>query len=415
MSTEAHSLPAPAAPKDAAAAARAAMVAKFEATGEIRPGPVREALLALRREVLMPQAYVRRTKPDEEPRRWDQLDWHTPADRDELLSVLYSGNSVLIQHNGERVLDRPPGSRSGSLITSMSSTVGVTADRLQELDLRPGQRVLDIGTGSGFTAAVACFICGDAGVVTLDRDPHLTEAAQAHLADHGYRPAAVTGDGEHGWPTLALYDRIFVSYTVPYVPQAWVDQLASGGKLLVNVTGLSPSWPGLALITRTPDGHIEAELRPVDTTHLPGHGVEQRRFTPQFRDQVLAAKDGRTFRTRQAPPPDEARDMWLALDHLRPGLVRLTSAEHLTIGAPACGSWLTARADETDDSWLVTTFGPRDIWDEVQKVAALWRAAGEPATYRLHLDDTGEQWVNAGRDDKLAWPLPKTNAYLREA
>lgn len=397
-------------------AARAAMVAQLEASGKLRPGLVREALLAVRREVLMPQAYVRRTKPDEEPRRWDQLDWNTPADRDELLTVLYSGNSVLIQHDGERILGRPPGPRSGSLITSMSSVIGPTSDRLQELDLRPGQRVLDIGTGAGFTAAVACSICGDDGVVTLDRDPHLTEAAQVRLADHGFRPATVTGDGEHGWPELAPYDRTFVSYTVPYVPRAWADQLAPGGKALVNVTGLSPSWPGLAVITRTPGGRLEAELRPVDTSHLPGHGVEQRRFTPEFRDRVLAAEGGRTFRTHQAPPPDEARGLWLALDHLSPGLVRLASADHLAIAAPACGSWLTARPDDRDNGdWLVTSFGPRNIWEELHTVAARWRTAGEPAVYRLHFGTDGEQWISGGSGTELSWQLPKPDAHPLEA
>ncbi|MEV2211282.1 endonuclease VII domain-containing protein [Streptomyces sp. NPDC050997] len=98
-------------------AAREAMVARLEETGVLRPGPVRDALLSIRREVLMPQAYVRRDLPGEAPPRWDLLDWAEPADRDELVTLLYGGESVLVQHAGERVLGRVQGPRSGRAIT----------------------------------------------------------------------------------------------------------------------------------------------------------------------------------------------------------------------------------------------------------------------------------------------------------
>lgn len=96
------------------AAARAEMVAGLEAAGHLQAGPVRDAFLAVRREVLMPQAYVRRSRPDETPPRWDLLDWAVPADREELLGLLYGGESVLVQHDGEPVLGRvPPRGRAG--------------------------------------------------------------------------------------------------------------------------------------------------------------------------------------------------------------------------------------------------------------------------------------------------------------
>ncbi|MEW1632620.1 hypothetical protein AB0469_00915 [Streptomyces sp. NPDC093801] len=93
-------------PEERTRIARAEMVAGLEAAGHLRPGPVRDAFLAVRREVLMPQAYVRRSGPDETPPRWDLLDWAVPADREELLGLLYGGESVLVQHDGEPVLGR---------------------------------------------------------------------------------------------------------------------------------------------------------------------------------------------------------------------------------------------------------------------------------------------------------------------
>ncbi|MER5985400.1 methyltransferase domain-containing protein [Streptomyces sp. NPDC001787] len=224
-----------------AAAARGAMVARLEAAGAVGPGPVRDALLALPREVLMPQAYVRRSTPAETPPRWDLLDWAAWRDRPELLGLLYGGGSVLVQHDGEPLLDRVRGSRSGGAISSMSTVMGLTVALLEELDLRPGLRVLDVGTGAGVTAALACQVCGDSGVVTLDRDRHLTEAAKVRLAGLGFRPHVVCGTGDEGCPTQAPFDRIFVSYAVRRVPCALVEQLAPGGRLLAHVTTASPS------------------------------------------------------------------------------------------------------------------------------------------------------------------------------
>ncbi|WP_328455522.1 hypothetical protein OG780_36735 [Streptomyces sp. NBC_00386] len=74
------------------------MVARLEEEGAPRPGPVRDALLTLPREVLMPQAYVRRTAPGEKPSRWDLLDRSAPQDRPELLEVPYGVRDFGAEH-----------------------------------------------------------------------------------------------------------------------------------------------------------------------------------------------------------------------------------------------------------------------------------------------------------------------------
>ncbi|MGW2404101.1 methyltransferase domain-containing protein [Streptomyces sp. NPDC001739] len=398
-------------PADKAASARAAMVARLEAAGDLGPGPVREALLALPREVLMPQAYVRRSALDERPPRWDLLDWSEPVHREELLAGLYGGESVLIQHDGEPLVGRPAGARSGGAITSLSTVMSLTASVLEELDLRPGQRVLDVGTGAGVTAAVACHVCGDRTVVTLDRDRNVVVAAQARLSALGFRPTVVSGSGECGWPEGAPYDRIFVSFALPYAPEALVDQLAPGGRLLMHITTDSPSWPALAVISRGPDGQISSQLRTVEFAHRAGHGRKQVFLSPEFRERIAAQRtDGGTeaqrFRPSQVPPPEEARGFWLALDALHPGMVQHRGAEDLVIGAPGCGSWMAARPDGSD-TWEVTATGPRNIWAEIHRTALRWRAAGEPEVYRLDLEPDGTQRVSAGSGENvLTWQLP---------
>ncbi|WP_079165657.1 hypothetical protein [Streptomyces sp. NRRL S-31] len=183
MASSTDPRPLPTGAQAGTAAARAAMVARLEDEGALGPGPVREALLPLPREVLMPQAYVRRSTPGEEPPWWDLPDWSAPQDRPELLGLRYGGAGVLIRHDGEPLLSRARGTRSGASITSMPIVMGLTASLLTELGPRPGQRVPDVGTGAGVTVAVACQICGDQGVAaTLDRDRHLTDAATVRLA-----------------------------------------------------------------------------------------------------------------------------------------------------------------------------------------------------------------------------------------
>jgi protein-L-isoaspartate O-methyltransferase len=379
------------------------MVARLQEEGALRPGPVRDALLRLPREVLMPQAYVRRTAPGEEPPRWDLLDWSAPQDRPELLEVLYGGASVLVQHDGERLLGRARGTRSGASITSMSTVMGLTASLLEELDLRPGQRVLDVGTGAGVTAAVACQVCGDQAVATLDRDCQLAEAAGARLADLGFRPEVMCGSGEQGVPGRE-FDRIFVSYTVECVPTALVDQLATGARLLAHVSSTSPSWPGLAVVERTADGQIQAELRAVEFAHRAGHGMERIWLSKDFRQRIATEPGTWTQLSMPAPPADEDRGLWLAADHLLGGLVRDFGAEHLSIGAPGCGSWLRVEAVE-HCRWNVTTHGPRNIWKEIQDLADRWRAAGSPSRYHLVFGpDGGQRAVSAG--GRLSWHLP---------
>lgn len=385
------------------AAARARMVTRLEAEGALGAGPVRDALLVLPRERLMPQAYVRRNAREERPGRWDLLDWAEPQDRSELLGILYGGASVLVQHNGERLVERVRGSRSGASITSAATLMSLTTTLLEELDLRPGQRVLDVGTGAGVTAAVACQVCGDQGVVTLDRDQHLVEAATLRLGDLGFRPDVVCGAGEQGVPGRR-FDRILISYTVDHVPPALVAQLAPGGRLLAHVTTASPSWPALAIVERTADGQIQGELRAVEFAHQAGRDLERIWLSEEFRQRIAAEPGTWTQRSKLSPPADSDRGLWLAADHLLGGLVRDFGADHLVIGAPGCGSWL--RVEPTGATrWNVTIQGPRDIWKEIQDLAVRWRAAGSPDRYGLVIAPDGGQRVTSPCGG-LTWHLP---------
>ncbi len=112
----------------------------------------------------------------------------------------------------------------------------VVAIMLELLSLTPDDRVLDIGTGSGYQAALLSLLASY--VVTVERIPELAAGAAATLRDLGYENVAVRLAGrELGWPDEAPYDAIVCAAAAPSVPDALVQQLAEGGRLVLPVGG----------------------------------------------------------------------------------------------------------------------------------------------------------------------------------
>ncbi|MCL6739389.1 methyltransferase, FxLD system [Streptomyces neyagawaensis] len=118
---------------------------------------------------------------------------------------------------------------------SCASQPGVVALMLDQLDAQPGERILELGAGTGYNAGLLAHLVGESGhVTTLDVDDDLVEGARAHLAAAGITNVeAVTRDGALGYVEGAPYDRIIATVGAHGVPHAWLQQLAPGGRLLV--------------------------------------------------------------------------------------------------------------------------------------------------------------------------------------
>jgi len=110
----------------------------------------------------------------------------------------------------------------------------------EALELSEGHRVLEIGAGSGYNAAVMAELVGPSGkVITLERHPSLAEKAAQVLLEAGYSNVqVVVGDGSLGYPEEAPYDRISVTCGAPRVPEPLAEQLRDGGIMLIPVGGL---------------------------------------------------------------------------------------------------------------------------------------------------------------------------------
>jgi len=135
----------------------------------------------------------------------------------------------------------------------------VVARMLDLLDLRPGDRVLDVGTGSGYHAALLASLGGH--VWTIERHPELTEIARRTLSAHGFgNVTCIAGDGCLGLPDAAPFDAVNVAAAGVLLPEALEDQLAAGGRLVAPVGG---DYQYLTLVTRTPRGLTRVTLDPV--------------------------------------------------------------------------------------------------------------------------------------------------------
>jgi protein-L-isoaspartate(D-aspartate) O-methyltransferase len=121
---------------------------------------------------------------------------------------------------------------------SSSSQPAMMAIMLDQLDLRPGHRVLEIGTGSGYNAAVMAAVVGPGGeVVTIDIDADLVARARSSLLAAGYDAVTTEcGDGGYGDPANAPFDRIIVTAGAWDIAPAWLDQLAPGGRLVLPLS-----------------------------------------------------------------------------------------------------------------------------------------------------------------------------------
>jgi protein-L-isoaspartate(D-aspartate) O-methyltransferase len=120
-------------------------------------------------------------------------------------------------------------------VVSSSSQPTIMAIMLEQLHLQPGQRVLEIGTGTGYNAALMAHIVGEKGeVVTLDIDEDIVEAARVHLASAGFGHVhVVCTDGGLGYPAAAPYDRIILTVNAADITPAWYTQLKPNGRLLL--------------------------------------------------------------------------------------------------------------------------------------------------------------------------------------
>ncbi|MDV7223255.1 methyltransferase domain-containing protein [Streptomyces prunicolor] len=220
--------------------------------------------------------------------------------------------------------------RDGELVSS-SSQPSLMARMLAELRVADGARVLEIGAGTGYNAALLAHRLGDALITTVDLEPEITESARTHLAAAGYRPTVVTGDGSRGVPEHAPYDRIIATCALTSIPRAWPAQCSPGARIL------APLATGLIALTVHDATHAEGTFLNTAAYFVPLRGTE-----PAVPGEIPHRPgDHELLRflltlTHGTLAPQDARDLWE--QEGRPGRERYG----ITLADEQAWAWLDA-------------------------------------------------------------------------
>ncbi|MGY0061599.1 methyltransferase domain-containing protein [Streptomyces sp. LZ34] len=171
-------------------------------------------------------------------------------------------------YTDEPIVTQLDDGRSGGpgVATSSSSKPSLVARMLGALDVTDGHQVLELGTGTGWNAALLSARLGSENVTTVEVDGRLAEQAEKTIREAGYSPRVIHGDGVLGWAPGAPYERLIATCSVRQVPQAWIEQTAPGGAIVVPLA--LDFWSGALLRLNVTEGM--AQGRPVgDAQFMP--------------------------------------------------------------------------------------------------------------------------------------------------
>ncbi|MEU8138213.1 methyltransferase domain-containing protein [Streptodolium elevatio] len=317
------------------------------------------------------------------------------SDPDAWTAAVY-GNTALVTQwdDGDHTGPEP-----GRLATSSASMPSVVADMLYDLKVSDGDRVLDVGTGTGWTAALLAARLGVGQVVTVEVDPLLAEQARANLARAGLPVAVVTGDGAEGWPDGAPYDLVHVTAGTRTIAPAWLAQTRPGGRIVAPWgTDYTPHDALVALTVHDP-AHASGPFT------VAASFMKLRDQRPTRRDHAAYAPPGWTDRARVSTPgltleevtggAYDARDfaVGLAVPHCAKAVSRDADATTVWLyGLPTAAgdaglsvAAATFPRDTAAQPAAVWQAGPRNLWDEVEAAHAWWTDLGKPEVYDFGL------------------------------
>ena len=363
------------------------MVEELSAKGAL-PEQWREAFLAVPRHAFLPDTVWRRDKDVEDD--YDLLPLHRGNDPDGWLEMAYADEIVITQVDD----GQPAGPDLAGYVSSSSASMpSMVAIMLAALDVESGMTVCEIGTGTGYNAALLAHRLGPANVTTVEVDAVLADHARQALAEAGYGGVSViTGDGALGYPPRAPFDRILSTASCQRVPYPWVAQTRPGGRI-VTPWG-NAYFEGLLTLTVDEDTACGRIVGPCSFMRL----RDQREASVAFSDVVREEGKAKATETTTSIHP-----YYVAWDHdaqLAIGL-RVPDCErrHQSYcDCAECGGkgvlWLldsSSRSwasltytdpDANEGEFAVRQFGPRKLWDEVEAAYRWWVDAGSPGAAR---------------------------------
>jgi protein-L-isoaspartate O-methyltransferase len=365
---------------DSAINLRARMVEQLVATRAIRSAEWRQAALEVPRHVFIPTIYS--DNPGE-----DGITRYVRANADLSVSLAYQDRTWATQlDNGA---SDPGAEPLAATATSSSTAPSAVLAMLEDLDVADGMRVLELGTGTGYSTALPSARLGASLVTSVEHDASLSDLASSRLSSVGYHPHLVARDGERGCAERGPFDRIFVTFSPNHVPMAWVEQANPEALILVSLVG---SWGAHVYIRLRVDqrGTASAHFEDAGPSFMPSRTTQPSILPPDLGPLLRAAMtaaDGANPQRVSIDPQllDDPAFVWAAQLAL-PGVVTLTAPTSTGAGRwflHSDGSWAVLNASEGAET--VCQGGPQKLWSVIESLHTSWLAADSPRLSRYGL------------------------------
>lgn len=330
-----------------------------------------------------------------DPRRW--------------LEAAYRDATLVTQFDGDEPDWDHPAPRAGGAPTSSSTLPSLVLRMWLDADIGDGQAILEIGTGTGYSTALACERLGDTGeVTTLEVDSHRLAQAAAGLYGAGYFPDLAVADGLYGYWPSAPFDRIVAACSVRHIPRPWLDQVRPGGKILATLSGWLYGYARVLLTVSGPDA--SGPLLPGTISFMAAR-THQRPEPGNPSHWASLTRDAR---------PREVHHDWMRLNEATeagffgrfiaqlaaPGAQLATDGgDGVYLVDVATGSVAAFSSGPAEST--VRQVGPRRLWDDIEAAWNAWDAIGRPGpeAFRMRVSQ-GEQVIEHPDATGLTFRMP---------
>ncbi|MFH7336443.1 ATP-grasp peptide maturase system methyltransferase [Streptomyces sp. KHY 26] len=394
----------PAAPETDAVRLREAMTESLGTSGALGDPAWRAAVSAVPRHRFVPGFYLPAQEPDEHGLTvWEPVT--ADLDYGRWLAAAYSDSTLITQFDDQEPDWAAPRVRHGGAPTSSSTLPSLVLRMWADAEVAEGHTVLEIGTGSGYSTALACERLGSADITSLEVDPRRLETAATALHSCGYTPTLAVADGRYGYWPEAHFDRVVATCSFRAVPPALIAQTRPGGKVLLTLSGWLYGYARV-LLTVAEDGTAEGPLLPGTVSFMsarahtapafgnPAHwvaGLPEKARPARYGPERITAATAEAFHLRylaQCAVPD----------------AQLTTAGDTVVLVDVV-SGSAASLVPSGSGWEVREAGPVGLWERVEAVVDAFDASGRPGPEMFGLRVRGgEQLLRHPQMPGLAVP-----------